>query len=78
MALPVLTGVLPADFDVIVADRVDNARDRLTRTEIGASGWWAKEEVTKKDGIFDRTKKRVDGNCTLFSESISSTQFTPG
>ncbi|GBP83126.1 Retrovirus-related Pol polyprotein from type-1 retrotransposable element R1 [Eumeta japonica] len=35
-ALPVLAGVLPADFDVTLARHVDLERDNLTRAEVGA------------------------------------------
>ncbi|GBP23614.1 Retrovirus-related Pol polyprotein from type-1 retrotransposable element R1 4 [Eumeta japonica] len=44
-ALPVLAGVLPADYEVLLAGKTDTQRDYLTRAEIGAVMRRAKEEV---------------------------------
>ncbi|GBO98511.1 Putative 115 kDa protein in type-1 retrotransposable element R1DM [Eumeta japonica] len=54
VALPVLAGVLPADYEVILAGRTDIERDHLTRTEIGALRRRVKEEM------IDAWQKRWD------------------
>ncbi|GBP65872.1 Retrovirus-related Pol polyprotein from type-1 retrotransposable element R1 2 [Eumeta japonica] len=44
-ALPVLAGVLPADYEVLLAGKTDTQRYCLTRAEIGAVRRRVKEEV---------------------------------
>ncbi|GBP06869.1 hypothetical protein EVAR_62949_1 [Eumeta japonica] len=46
-ALPVLASVLPAEYEVIIAGRVDAERDNLTRTKIGVLRWPVKDEMVE-------------------------------
>ncbi|GBP07172.1 hypothetical protein EVAR_92077_1 [Eumeta japonica] len=70
MTLPVLVGVVPADYEGTAADRVDNARDGLTsaklvRSDCGSgkkrtSASFGNKRVRGTDYVADRYKKRED------------------
>ncbi|GBP63830.1 hypothetical protein EVAR_48088_1 [Eumeta japonica] len=45
VALPVLAGMLPAYYEVTIAGRIDNARDGLVRSEVGALRRRIREEM---------------------------------
>ncbi|GBP03853.1 hypothetical protein EVAR_2540_1 [Eumeta japonica] len=61
--LPVLTGVLPEDYEVTIAGRDDDERDNLTKTE---------SSYGRKDGMNNRMEAIYIG---YFSDSVGSTQF---
>ncbi|GBP51323.1 hypothetical protein EVAR_34109_1 [Eumeta japonica] len=61
VALTILASVLPADYEVTIAGRVDIERDNLARVEIGALGRVSRMKWSMH-GSRDRMRRRMKGS----------------